>query len=284
MPLVIDSTGKVVGRVGRLGGGPGEFSENPGPFRVGTGDSLFIRNQVSLSVFSPSLKFIRSVPFDQLQMGDFLPQARGFVIGAPRRVGKDSIFTLHLTNAAGKVVRSFRATGIDSAAGSWFGRTLLTPGTNAAVWVAPYLQHHFERWTSAGARTVVIDTQPNWYVFIPATRPGNRSVVRSFREVSSLLWVMSAVPVPAADSIIRAATGRRDRSPGTDDGGRPRYPLELITTTMLEAYDAVSGKLVAELHVPAYGVAFLDDSHFAMYSTSSDDLPQLEVWQFGLKR
>jgi hypothetical protein len=65
---------------------------------------------------------------------------------------------------------------------------------------------------------------------------------------------------------------------------RPRYPLELITTTMLEAYDVVSGRLVAELHIPAYGVSFLDDSHFAVFSTNTEDLPQLEVWQFGLRR
>jgi hypothetical protein len=280
-PAVIDRNGRFVKALGRLGAGPGELFEDAGPFRVGANDTLFVLNR-RIDVFSPTRRYVRSVRAVRETIEDFLPLPDGFIVTTPAPRPDGTYAPFHITTSTGAVVRSFGSIIMNPREGGMDGRFALAASSTGTFWAAPYMQHRFERWTTDGKSILVIDTIPPWYAYVPVNKIArHRSLVRAFREVNGQLWVMSSVPVPNADDILREATGR---SAVLEEGRRSRVPLERLSTTMLEVYDVASGKLIAELPVSAYGVTFLDDHHFATYGLNSVDLPQLQIWEMKLNK
>lgn len=273
-PVVIDSNGRFIKALGRVGEGPGEFLFT-GPFRVLAGDTLALATNGGISLYGSDLRRLRTIRPQTNGVQDFLKTQNGFVITKSRPGPNGDLIPFHVTDDSGVVIRSF---GSDSAQ-QWPPPYALTPSTGGAFWATPYMQHRFERWTTSGTQTLVIDTLPAWYAYPPRNKPLPRSIVNAFREVDGRLWVVSMVPVPNIDDVVREATGRKNRA---SEGG-PRLPMEKMYTSVIEAYDAMSGKLIAELTIRAFAVAFIDDRHFMIYSINKDDLAQLEIWEMKLK-
>ena len=67
------------------------------------------------------------------------------------------------------------------------------------------------------------------------------------------------------------------------DGDVRLFPYEQVHTSHLEAFDAATGKLLADLAISAYFVAFIDDEHFVTFTTNTNDEPQLEIWEMKLR-
>jgi hypothetical protein len=51
----------------------------------------------------------------------------------------------------------------------------------------------------------------------------------------------------------------------------------------LTLFDHSSWALLADLAISAHFVGFLDDSHFATFTTNANDEPQVEIWEMKLK-
>jgi hypothetical protein len=159
-------------------------------------------------------------------------------------------------------------------------RFLLAPSSHG-IWTNRYTRHLIEHWTSDAKADVVIDTIPGWFRVPP--RPGYPpfSFIRSMREVNGQLWVMSQNPVPNIDEIVKEATGQRS---AIRDGAGPPLPIERMYTAAIEVYDAGSGRLMAQRLIPAFGVQFIGDNRFVVYSVNGDGLAQLEIWEMKLTR
>lgn len=280
LPIVVDSTGRLVKQLGRVGQGPGEFS-GAGQVRVGPGDTLFIANNHGINVFAPDLHFVRALRVEAGYVGQFLPTREGFLVASSTMTGPTStIQPFHLVDATGKTIRSI---GLDSVK----PRTSppyhsIGPAPDGAFWSTVGQQHRLERWTTTGTRTTVIDTTPLWFITLPPEVPGYRSYITSVNESNGLLWVMSSVPVPNAREIVLEEQGKKKG--GAADSDMRSFPTERMYTSHLEVFDAKTGRLIANLAIPGYTTGFIDASHFLMYKLDANDLPLLEIWEMTLKR
>ena len=274
-PVVIDSTGRFLGYLAPRGSGPGEIPNFAGPFRLGRGDTLFVASHPGMMVFDRRLKFVRSVPLE-FGLDDFQVTDEGFVASnsRPRTDGKFTPF--HTMNRAGRTVRSM---GLDTFPLRDIHKYLITPSAAGAFWANQYPTHRFERWSAEGTPLLTIENRPSWFYMKPRGRLAPFTTVRSIREIAGKLWVLSWVPSPRIDQIVQEATGQRMRS--REDG--PRLPVERMYTTVLEVYDATTGRLLAERALNALGTHFIGDDRFLIYSLSADDLAQLEVWEMRYK-
>jgi hypothetical protein len=268
-PVVIDSTGRFVRFLAPRGSGPGEIPGFVGAFRVGRGDSLFISSPPGLMVFDAQLKFARTITLESA-IADFQITDSGFVSHSHRPDGKGKVEPFHLLSREGRRVRSM---GVDTFSIN-LHKFFLTPSPGG-FWANQYPTHRFERWSSGGTLLLAIDHRPSWFYPMPRGRLAPFTTVRSIREVDGRLWVLNWVPSPRIDQIVQEATGRR--SVASEAG--PRLPIETMYTTVLEVYDATTGKQLAERALNALGVQFIGDDRFLIYSVNPDDLAQLEVWE-----
>ena len=272
-PAVLDSSGKFLKDLGRVGQGPGELAPTSGPFRATAGDTLFVRSGGQVHIYSSDLHHLRSLR-PQVGPYDFVVTPTGLFIA--RSTGSTGNWTpFHITDREGKTLRSV---GRDTS--RYPAEYLLSLAPGNAVWAATRMGHRFERWTLDGTRTQVIDHVPAWWKQIKAGAPDPFTLLRAAREVNGVLWVLSMNPAPNIREIMRAA-GERGAA---RDGGGPPLPMDKMYTAMLEAYDAKTGKPVAELAVAKAPVTILDDRHFVVYSVDGDGMPQLEIWEMTLKR
>jgi hypothetical protein len=105
--IVFDSTGQYITRLGRRGGGPGEFESIVAIDVVNDTVYVFDGRHSRLSLFGPDLRFARSVALD------LKPTTRALVLPDGRLIVNASVRTsaavgqpLHLMEA-GKLIRSF---------------------------------------------------------------------------------------------------------------------------------------------------------------------------------
>lgn len=273
-PAVLDSAGRFLRTLGRLGQGPGELAAASGPFRFGAGDTLYVRSGWQIMVFSPSLRFVRSIRAANSYF-DFVPVADGFLITIPKGAERGKWVPFHTTGPTGQILRSF---GIDSSRRPPEFR--VEPSEGSAAWAFSPFTHRLDRWTTAGIRTRSIDRVPAWWREIQPGRGDPFTRVVAVTESRGVVWVLSQVPVPNINEVMRAAGGRN----AIQDGRRPPLPMDKMYTSILEAYDAKSGAFLAETAVPGPGIAFTSGLHFVVYSVSADDLAQLEIWEMKLRR
>lgn len=170
--------GVFVRRVGRWGSGPGEF-QLPGPLMADGGDSVYVfdRQLRRISVFTPRLAFVRSVPLPIGRVGGATMAADGKfwvqgALGTPEGVG----MLVHLVDKRGVVTRS-----VAPFPGS------LTPATNpgsllreiaalpAGVAVTPQSDVQVELWNSDGTRGKRLASRPSWFLPWSSGESGDQS-------------------------------------------------------------------------------------------------------------
>jgi hypothetical protein len=275
LPLVVDSTGRLVKRW-RAGDGPGEFETNAFPARVGRGETLYVGNHSNLNVFDRNLNFVRRVTPNGVYVGSFIPIDGQFVFSSRRpAAGKNTIASLHVVDAKGSIVRSFLVDTLPQPRRWPEPEYGIGRGADATFWAWPRLGRKLQRWSLDGRLLQVIDTTPAWF---PQKDPLYKSSIRDVREADGILWVFSSVPVPNARAMSEAAFK------GKGEADARAFPFEQESTAWLEAFDARTGRRLAELHLGKYGVGFVDDRHFMVYTTSVNDTAQLEILEMKLKR
>ena len=276
LPIVIDREGRLVKRFVR-GSGPGEFSGYTGGIATGPGDSLYAANGSRILVFNGNMKYVRTIT--PVSTNPLLEVRDGFITSVTWSSNPGiAVSGVGLMDREGKRVRFFIS---DTAAGfqGWPppAQYVLGPVDRSSFWTGSSWTHRLERWSVAGGRTSLIEQRPSWFVVPPVRAASPR--VTALLESDGVLWVMSAVPVPNVLEIMREANERRR---GETDVRA--VPTEQLSTAWLEAYDAATGRQLAELPLKKFGVAILDGSHFMVYTSSANDTAQLEIWEMKLKR
>jgi hypothetical protein len=274
LPLVVDSTGKLVKRFGR-GGGPGEFEFTGTGMAAGIGDTLYVGNQQSLNVFAPGLRFARSVPFTSIYAGTVIPAPEGFVAIAQKNEGAH-MTSVHIVDRDGKLVRSFVRDTFDRKA--WPPPAYrVTTSSDGGLWVASIYRHRIEKWTMDGRRVGTIDSVPKWFMLDRNMLDGMPSVL-GVRESDGVLWVMSSVPVENYREIMTKVVGV-----GREVDAR-KVPTEQLATAYIAAYDPRTGQLLAHQALNVYGVGMIGANQLVVYRTGRNDEAQLEIWSLALKR
>lgn len=274
LPMVVDSTGRLLKRFGR-GGGPGEFEYTGTGMAVGSGDTLFIGNQMSLNVFAPDLKFVRAVPFTSIVASPAMPVASGFVVTTSKTEGAH-MTSVHFVDPDGKLIRSFVRDTFDRKA--WPPPAYrVTGSSDGALWVASVFRHRVEKWTMDGRKVGSIDSVPKWFMLDRNLMDGKPHIT-GVAESGGVLWVMSSVPVGNYREIMSKVVGV-----GREVDAR-KVPTEQLSTAYLEAYDPKTGRLLAEQSLNVYGVGLLGANQMVVYRPGKNDEAQLEIWSLALRR
>lgn len=275
-PLVVDSTGRLLKRF-RRGEGPGEFEVPGTSFRLAAGDTLWAPNGGKINLFDRDLKFIRAIPLTGVYAGTVLPMQDGFIVVSPKNEPPAHQTSVHVMNAGGALVRSFVRDTFDRRA--WPQPSYrVAQSTEGKLWIASAGKHRLEKWTIDGRREAAVDTAPAWFDARRTIAEGKPYVVAA-REANGVLWVMSSVPVPDYREQMAKAVGR---ARGEVDARA--IPVEQLFTAYLAAYDAATGRLLADLPLKKYGVALLGQSQLMVYTPGPSDEANLEIWEMRLRR
>ena len=275
LPIVVDSSGRLVKRW-RKGQGPGEFETNAFPARIGRGDTLYVGNHSNLNVFDRNLKFVRSVTPTGLYVGSFIPVDGQFVFSSRRPAAeKNTIVSLHVVDRNGGITRSFLIDTLPQPRRWPEPEYGVGRGAGNTFWSWPSRGRKLQRWSLGGELLATIDTTPAWF---PQKDPLYKSAIRDVHEADGILWVFSSVPVRNARAMSEAAFK------GSGEADARAFPFEQQSTAWIEAFDARTGKRLAERHLGAYGIGFVDDRHFMIFTTSTNDTAQLEIWGMKVQR
>lgn len=169
--VVFDSAGRFVDVLGSPGQGPGEFSGSVFDIMIHPADSVFVQAGWVVSVFSPSLEFVRKIYPPNISRGLVLHDSR--IVG--RTSNREKPFAL--TSATGELIHRF---GADPDRPST--RHIYLARGEDAIWISTSGQREVERWSLDGVRTHVLDA--------------GAGRVRLWRESPpGVLWILRTVSV-----------------------------------------------------------------------------------------
>lgn len=166
---VFDSTGRPLGRIGRAGMGPGEFSPQPG--RMGwKGDTLWVSSRGKTQLFSRSGEYLRGVGFRNPLPGQ---EALTYTPGRPASDGTfvtSTGYSQHLVEQGilteGPILR-VDATGAVVDTLAWIalaGRVMalhIREGTTSYTSSHPFRSEPIWRATSDGTGIFIVERQPS---------------------------------------------------------------------------------------------------------------------------
>lgn len=281
--LVFDSRGRFVRRIGRLGGGPGEFN-GVGSFHVGPGDSLFVLDnpQSRLSVFSPDFEFVRSIPLA------LAPEVENEVLSDGSIIIGRSILTpdlaghpLHLLSSEGTHLKSFgNLSGIFRPDVANILARAVSPSAGPFVWSGRQVEYTIDRInTETGRITQVIRRTAPWFpsrmrpqVGPEVTKP--EPMVTDLQEdEAGRLWVLLAIP----DREWRKS--HVSPSPGAGHGTVTDW--QGFYDTRIEVLDPERGRLIASLRIPEYVERFSGPREIGRVLTENG-VPRFLRWRLAL--
>lgn len=207
LPLVFDASGRRIAALGASGEGPGEFRYAAIIAVDPRTDTVFVTDggTARLSVFSPQLSFVRSMPFPGraralgvLRDGDLVAMASipdRASVGLPFHVFRGDGLRLR---AIGDPRRPYTPDR------EMFFYHRIGPSRRGGFWAVPTLgDYRIEHWTAAGVRDVYLLRRPDWHTALrsgvgnlESIDPPPTSHVGIAETESGLLWVLSQVGDP----------------------------------------------------------------------------------------
>jgi hypothetical protein len=297
VPVVFDSTGRFVSRLGRLGDGRGEY-QGARVVAIGPADTAFIfdlRTQ-RLSVSAPNLRFVRSTAVQVLVLDATMASKDRIAIAAivpdPDRFG----IPLHLLDPTGRYVLSF---------GEDIGRPILpdeeaplrrklASAAMGGIWSADeWGQYRIRRWDANGHLVTEFTRRAAWLSEgIPSSSkapdiPPPASIAGLFEDDDGLLWVLVTVTdrrnwARALRSFQPSPEEIRTRTvPG------PFYLIvdyELAFDTVIEVIDPVNRVLLASLHTDSLFNYAVGPGRVARLIRKESGAVIPEVWKVRLHR
>jgi hypothetical protein len=209
--VLLDRAGKTVRIAGRKGEGPGEYRSISMISQHDDGRVyVFDRRRLTILDTSLAVEFISTLPV-VVEQGVVLPN-RTAVVDGTRSVG-DSMYSLHLLGADGKLVRSFGERG-----GKSFTVTIAR-GREGTVWVARRFEgapvYEIQRWD-----------------------PGTGQVLQTIRDDPP--WFRWSPPEPTTDQ--RECDGGRGNAAACErahDAPRPAHPVAPAISDIWESPDGL---------------------------------------------
>lgn len=195
--LVFGADGALLGRLGRVGDGPGEF-RMVRRILIGPGDSIYISDwSLRVHVFAPTLMFVRTqlVPHPPslvLADGSFVVAEQ---IGTADKIG----YPVHHIHADGRFGKSFGADTPQYRPDlKLITNRFVAIADSGNAWTIAPGRYTIERWNpSTGQRTFRIDVRSDWFTEVAKwpmdenVRPP--AVVETLWEDEGVLWVLFRV-------------------------------------------------------------------------------------------
>lgn len=240
LPMVYADDGSLLGSLGEVGDGPGQFIE-PLFSRVGPGDSLWIFDgSARASVFTPERVFVRAIalptsPWDAVVLPDGRLVLASATSGAP--------LPLLLLDGEGAVIRTIGMPVADEPIGA-MRRIVLA--RDATIWTVPMLgSWRIEHWDTTGTDLGALVRQPEWfppYRRYQAPAPGiapQPTLQAAWFDDSGRLWVLGKAVDPQWARGIDTLDAR---------GGEPGQSVisdpDQVYDTMIEVIDLQSGEAI----------------------------------------
>lgn len=283
--LVFDQQGRFVRRIGRLGGGPGEFN-GIGSFHVGPGDSLFVfdNQQSRLSVFTAEGAFVRSLPVPvSPAVTNFVASDGRFIIGRSFGAPELGPHPLHLFDREGRRLRSFgNFSGEARPDVPGFLSRSLAPasGPRPRIWSGHWNTYVIDRIAlDTGTRDLVVRRTARWF---PARRepPRELGTVRPDPGIGDIqedeagrLWVLLSIPDPEWRAVHRPAGPGDSHDTVTDQQG--------FYDTRIEVLDLKQGRLIAALEIPEHVGRFSGPQEIGLV-VMEDGVPRFHRWRLTL--
>lgn len=253
LPVVFDATGRRIAVLGASGEGPGEFRNAAIVTVDPRTDTIFVTDWSThrLSVFSPQLKFVRSIPFPG--------RARALAVLQDQRLL--AMASISDRASVGLPFHLFRRDGMRLMAigdqrrphteeREMFFTHTLAPSSRGGFWAVPlWGEYRIEHWSATGARDVYLVRRPEWHTALQSGSGGARNPATMEPPPSShwgiaetgngLLWVLTRVADPnrkrAGLDTLRNAEGRYVTARDPDQ----------IWDSVIELVDPAQGSVVA---------------------------------------
>jgi hypothetical protein len=246
----LDSAGKYIGRLGRLGRGPGEMLE-PLAILPARADSIYVIDMQlgMVNVFAGDGKFGRR--FAAPVYGNASAALRdGRLVLGGETVGSRDLFVI--TDAEGKTVRAFRQSDAPQIPQ---GRNLavnVATASDGSIWSVLLGKYLISKWDTTGKELLRLRAAMPWFHpdqgMLDASGHFSATVsatVNSIQEDSAgLLWVFSIVPDPNVEKKYPGKTWLRASITAGAQSDVYDYIIDVI--------DPVNGKLIAEKRVDQY--------------------------------
>jgi hypothetical protein len=248
--------------------------------RVSAGDTVhvFDANNLTHSVFSPSLQFVRSTRLESPPEAEAAALGAGrLVIATPLRTPARVGLPLHLVEG-GRVVRSF-----GSESGTFrpdiphFDRRAVAPAGPGRVWSAHKNRYQIELWSTAGRKLREYRRSVDWFPPYLATRavspdaPPATLLQQVWQDRDGRLWV---------SMLVADRNWRRAVRPGGPHG----YTVadyDGYRDTVIEVIDPERGRVLASRRFPL-GVEFIGEGKLGGVVAGQDDVPYYAVWRMQL--
>jgi hypothetical protein len=273
-----DANGRFIKRLGGTGRGPGEFN-GVGVVRVTAGDTvhLFDGNNLTHSVFSPALQFVRSTALEIMPQIHAVPLGGdrvvlGVALRSPSRVG----LPLHLVEG-GRVVRSFGSVrGAYRPDIPYIDSRTIAPADQRSVWAAQPNRYVIEQWSTEGQKLRELRRSVGWFPpvltnwLVSPSKPPPTLLQQVWQDRAGRLWVSIMVP----DRNWRSQV-RRGGPHGYTVADNTRY-----YDTIIEVIDPRRGVLLASRRFNEW-VHFMGEDRIGAV-VGEDDVPQYVVWRVQL--
>jgi hypothetical protein len=286
-PFVFDETGRFLTRLGRRGGGPGEY-ETPSVVLILPGDSVLVldRRLARLTVLSPSYEVVRTAP------------APAGLMAATRLVNGDLVLSFAVANratasrplnqldAAGNHLRSFGAK--DAVFRPRYPHDQvrwLAAARSGGVWSAHHLHKYvIERWSPAGEFELEVTREADWFHsyatwWLPTPdRSPAPHVMGVWEDDDGRLWVIGRVG--GTDWV-------KGLGPGRLLERQMAYPIkdeQLVYDGFVDVIDPVAGVVLASRRLPGTVDVVVAPGTVGGVRESSEGWLYMEVSQVRLVR
>lgn len=274
-----DASGRLLGRLGRSGSGPGEYRSIT-HLAIGPGDSILVFDVYRrLSILAPDGRFIRSTPIPFLVTQATIAPDGEYVVAAEVYSTALAGLPVHRLTPDGRRVHSFGAEPAEvSPERPSLSKRLLASAGHDFVWTARPDRYELERWTASGIRTEILTRTAEWFPprdveMYPLDHAPTPFVLGLAMERSQRIWVLAS----RADESWNAHQIARGEGVRFSPADRDR-----LYDSVLELIDPHAGSVIAALRLPFHAGGFIDDQTLWTLRESESGLWFIDVWTFRL--
>lgn len=274
-PMVFDTTGEFLTRIGREGEGPGEFAW-PGAMLIDPDGRLYIHDgdNSRITVVDSALDVVDTYTWGLASDEILYVGSRDFVAIDPnprRRVSP----TLHRVKD-GELAASFGPLG----ASSIERRMALSKARDSLVWVAGRYQHSIQLWSENGSFIDSLQGPPEWFLAeppgeVPGVAAPRARIQDLWEDDEGRLWVASWAPrrdwtTAWEESAVRVRRGEIESGP---------IPRDQLFRTVIEIYDAESERRVSRIQWDRLVEAFLPPDMIATRYEDEVGVLFVDLWR-----
>lgn len=275
--LMFDTTGHFIGRLGRKGTGPAEFTFPVRAVPKANGELLVWDFQLGmLTTLDSRHRYVRQ--FHQASPpAAVLRDGRQLV--ATSMQDRDGVgYTLHIYDDSGRRVTSFASASRFASSDSWRMRRTVAVGPSGSIWSAHTDQYRIEEWTSDLNQGRVFSRSVSWMPRVAAPSDGvtgeqpHAYIIAIVEDDSRRLWVYSRVP----SENWKEALGPPRRRPGRPEA-YPNRDRGRLFDTMVDVIDLRSNALLLSQRLGSHVRFILRHDLVASYREDANATPLLDI-------